>query len=49
MGEGGGFPQVRAVVSLVCQSACGPTPKGVSECDLTLLWLILDADSSLIL
>jgi hypothetical protein len=23
-----------------------PTPKGVSECELTLLWLILDADSS---
>jgi len=23
MGEGGGFPQVRAVVSLVCQSARG--------------------------
>ncbi len=23
MGEGGGFPRVRAVVSLVCKSACG--------------------------
>jgi hypothetical protein len=23
-----------------------PTPKGVSECELTLLWLVLDADSS---
>jgi len=23
MGEGGGFPWVRAVVSQVCQSACG--------------------------
>jgi hypothetical protein len=23
MGEGGGFPRVRAVVSLVCPSACG--------------------------
>jgi len=23
MGEGGGFPRIRAVVSLVCQSACG--------------------------
>jgi hypothetical protein len=23
MGEGGGFPRVRAMVSLVCQSACG--------------------------
>jgi hypothetical protein len=21
-----------------------PTPKGVSECELTLLWLVLDAD-----
>jgi len=26
-----------------------PTPKGVSECELTLLWLVLDADSSLII
>jgi len=25
-----------------------PTPKGVPECDLTLLWLVLDADSCLI-
>jgi hypothetical protein len=23
-----------------------PTPKGVPECDLTLLWLLLDADLS---
>ncbi len=23
----------------------GPTPKGVPECELTLLWLVLDADS----
>jgi hypothetical protein len=23
-----------------------PTPKGVLECELTLLWLVLDADSS---
>jgi hypothetical protein len=23
-----------------------PTPKGVPECELTLLWLVLDADSS---
>ncbi len=22
-----------------------PTPKGVPECELTLLWLVLDADS----
>jgi len=26
-----------------------PTPKGVPECELTLLWLVLDADSSEIL
>jgi hypothetical protein len=26
-----------------------PTPKGVLECELTLLWLVLDADSSLII
>jgi hypothetical protein len=26
-----------------------PTPKGVPKCELTLLWLILDADSSLII
>jgi len=26
-----------------------PTPKGVPECELTLLWLVLDADSSLII
>jgi hypothetical protein len=25
-----------------------PTPKGVSECELTPVWLVLDADSSLI-
>jgi hypothetical protein len=24
-------------------------PKGVPECELTLLWLVLDADSSLII
>jgi hypothetical protein len=23
-----------------------PTPKGVPECELTLLWLVLDVDSS---
>jgi hypothetical protein len=50
MGEGGGFPRVRAVVSQVCQSAWFvPTPKGVPECELTLLCLVLDADSSLII
>jgi hypothetical protein len=26
-----------------------PTPKGVLECELTLLWLVLDADSSVII
>ncbi len=26
-----------------------PTLKGVPECELTLLWLVLDADSSLII
>jgi len=26
-----------------------PTPKGVPECELTPLWLVLDADSSLII
>jgi hypothetical protein len=26
-----------------------PTPKGVPECELTLLWLVLDVDSSLII
>ncbi len=26
-----------------------PTPKDVPECELTLLWLVLDADSSLII
>jgi hypothetical protein len=25
-----------------------PAPKGVPECELTLLWLVLDADSCLI-
>jgi hypothetical protein len=48
MGEGGGFPRVRAVVSQVCQSARGLSqhPKGVPECELTLLWLFLDVDLS---
>jgi len=35
-----------------CVSKCSwfvPTPKGVPECELTLLWLVLDADSSLII
>jgi len=37
MGEGGGFPQVRAVVSLVSPElpvAC-PSTKGAPECKLT--------------
>ncbi len=32
-----------------CVSQCSwlvPTPKGVPECELTLLWLVLDLDSS---
>ncbi len=56
MGEGGGFPRVRAVVCLVVQSARGlsqrpwlvPTPKGVSECELTTWVVCFDVDSSLI-
>jgi len=39
MGEGGGFPQVQAVVSLVSPKllvAC-PSTKGVPECELTNL------------
>jgi len=35
-----------------CVSKCPwlvPTPKGVLECELTLLWLVLDVDSSLII
>ncbi len=35
-----------------CVSKCPwlvPTPKGVPKCELTLLWLVLDADSSLII
>jgi hypothetical protein len=39
MGEGGGFPQIRAVVSLVSVRlpvAC-PNTKGIRECELTNL------------
>jgi hypothetical protein len=35
-----------------CVSKCPwlvPTPNGVPKCELTLLWLVLDADSSLII
>jgi len=34
-----------------CVSKCPwlvPTPRGVPKCELTLLWLVLDADASLI-
>jgi hypothetical protein len=39
MGEGGGFPRVRAVVSLVSPelSVASPSTKGVLECELTNL------------
>jgi hypothetical protein len=43
MGEGGGFPRVRAVVSLVSPElpvAC-PSTKGVPECELTNLLISL--------
>jgi hypothetical protein len=43
MGEGGGFPRVRAVVSLVSPElpvAC-PSSKGVLECELTNLLVSL--------
>jgi hypothetical protein len=42
MGEGGGFPRVRAMVSLVNPEslvAC-PSTKGAPESDLTNLWLV---------
>jgi len=45
-GEGGGFPRVRAVVSLV--SKCPwqvPTPKGVPNAKLTRFGWFSDADS----
>jgi hypothetical protein len=47
MGEGGGFPRVRAMVSLVCPSARGlfETPKGVPNAKLTSCGWFLDADS----
>ncbi len=45
MGEGGGFPRVWAVVSQVSPSCpwLVPNTKGVPECELTNLWLVLDA------
>jgi len=43
MGEGGGFPQVRAVVCLVVRSARGLSqhPKVSQKCELTTLWFVL--------
>jgi hypothetical protein len=43
MGEGGGFPRVRAVVSPVLTVAC-PSTKGVPECELTNLLVGLMQD-----
>ncbi len=42
MGEGGGFPQVRAMVSLVSPKSpvARPSTKGVPESELTNLWLV---------
>jgi len=48
MGEGGGFPRIRAVVSQVSPElpvVC-PSTKGVSENDLTNLLFGFDAGSS---
>jgi hypothetical protein len=43
MGEGGGFPRVRAMVCLVVQSARGlsPHPRVSRKCELTTLWFVL--------
>jgi hypothetical protein len=42
MGEGGGFPQVRVVVSLVSPKSpmARPSTKGAPESELTNLWLV---------
>jgi hypothetical protein len=42
MGEGGGFPRVRAVVTLVSPKllVAGPSTKGAPESELTNLWLV---------
>ncbi len=42
MGEGGHFPRVRAVVSLMSLESPVPCPstKGVPESELTNLWLV---------
>jgi hypothetical protein len=48
MGEGGGFPRVRAVVSQmspVLPMAC-PSTKGAPKWKLTNLWFVLDAGPS---
>jgi hypothetical protein len=48
MGEGGGFPRVRAMVNLVSPEflvAC-PSTKGVPEIELTNLLISFDAGSS---
>ncbi len=47
MGEGGWLPSSpgRGESSVSKCSWLVPTPKGVPECELTLLWLVLDADS----
>jgi len=50
MGEGGGFPPSPGRGES-CSPKCPwlvPTPKGVPECELTTLWFVLDAKSSLI-
>jgi hypothetical protein len=48
MGEGGGFPSSpgRGESNVSKCPWLVPTPKSVPECELTLLWLVLDADSS---
>jgi hypothetical protein len=42
MGEGGGFPQVRAMVTLVNPKSleARPSTKGVPESELTNFWLV---------
>jgi hypothetical protein len=42
MGEGGGFPRIRAVVSLVSPNSpvTRPNTKGALESELTNLWLV---------
>jgi hypothetical protein len=42
MGEGGGFPRVQAVVSLVSPESpvARPSTKGALESELTNLWLV---------